>query len=209
MLPSFFDSVVSLIVRTSTDLPPDVRSAMKAAIAQEPADTQSGQALTIIAQNIDLAADCEGAICQDTGMLDQLTTEQNLALPLSLHIESMPGDVRQRVRALAEEVELSPVELGSKVGSLAPLSRQRLRLGRALALNPRVVLAEHPNAPLSRADTLAFANVFRQVVSRRRIAALVLTADAEFAGTISPTVLALQPATGLLKRPSGWRSWLR
>ena len=150
-----------------------------------------------------------GLISDRAVMLDQLTTEQNLALPLSLHIESMPGDVRQRVRALAEEVELSPVELGSKVGSLAPLSRQRLRLGRALALNPRVVLAEHPNAPLSRADTLAFANVFRQVVSRRRIAALVLTADAEFAGTISPTVLALQPATGLLKRPSGWRSWLR
>ena len=68
MLPGFFDSVVSLIVRTSTDLPPDVRSAMKVAMAQEPADTQSGQALSIIAQNIDLAADCEGAICQDTGM---------------------------------------------------------------------------------------------------------------------------------------------
>ncbi len=68
MLPSFFDSLVSLIVRTSTDLPPDVRSAMKVAMAQEPAGTQSGQALSIIAQNIDLAADCEGAICQDTGM---------------------------------------------------------------------------------------------------------------------------------------------
>ena len=60
--------MVSLIVRTSTDLPPDVRSAMKVAMAQEPAGTQSGQALSIIAQNIDLAADGEGAICQDTGM---------------------------------------------------------------------------------------------------------------------------------------------
>src|SRR5690349_24773306 len=68
MLPGFFDSVLSLIVRTSTDLPPDVRSAMKVAMAQEPSDTQSGQALAIIAQNIDLAADGEGAICQDTGM---------------------------------------------------------------------------------------------------------------------------------------------
>ena len=29
MLPSFFDSVLQLIVRTSTDLPPDVRAAMK------------------------------------------------------------------------------------------------------------------------------------------------------------------------------------
>jgi len=68
MLPSFFDSVLRLVVRTSTDLPPDVRAAMKIAVDSEPSDTRSSQALTIIAQNIDLAVDAEGAICQDTGM---------------------------------------------------------------------------------------------------------------------------------------------
>src|SRR5258707_5459698 len=68
MLPAFFDSVLQLIIRTSTDLPPDVRAAMKAARGAEPASTRSSQALTIIAQNIDLASDSEGAICQDTGM---------------------------------------------------------------------------------------------------------------------------------------------
>src|SRR5436189_5650949 len=68
MLPSFFDSVLQLIVRTSTDLPPDVRAAMRLARENEPTETRSGQALTIIAQNIDLAVDAEGAICQDTGM---------------------------------------------------------------------------------------------------------------------------------------------
>src|SRR5258708_6753003 len=68
MLPSFFDSVLQLIVRTSTDLPPDVRAAMKTALGAEPGGTRASQALTIIAQNIDLAADGEGAICQDTGM---------------------------------------------------------------------------------------------------------------------------------------------
>jgi fumarate hydratase class I len=68
MLPSFFESVLQLIVRTSTDLPPDVRAAMSLARSVEPPDTRSGQALTIIAQNIDLAVDTEGAICQDTGM---------------------------------------------------------------------------------------------------------------------------------------------
>src|SRR3954449_1462187 len=68
MLPSFFDSIVQLIVRTSTDLPPDVRAAMGTAMKAEPSETRAGQALTIIAQNIDLASDGEGAICQDTGM---------------------------------------------------------------------------------------------------------------------------------------------
>jgi fumarate hydratase, class I len=68
MMPSFFESVLELITRTSTDLPPDVRAAMKHAVTAEPAGTRAAQALTIIAQNIDLAADGEGAICQDTGM---------------------------------------------------------------------------------------------------------------------------------------------
>ena len=67
-LPSFFDSVLQLIVRTSTDLPPDVRAAMKHALVHEPEGTRAKQALTIIAQNIDLAVNHEGAICQDTGM---------------------------------------------------------------------------------------------------------------------------------------------
>jgi len=67
-LPSFFDSVVQLITRTSTDLPPDVRAAMKTSLIEEPEGTRAKQALTIIAQNIDLAVDGEGAICQDTGM---------------------------------------------------------------------------------------------------------------------------------------------
>lgn len=68
MLPEFRDSLVSLIVRTATDLPPDVRAAMRAARAEEEEGSRAAQALTIVAQNIDQAAEGEGAICQDTGM---------------------------------------------------------------------------------------------------------------------------------------------
>lgn len=149
-----------------------------------------------------------GLISERAVMLDQLTSEQNLAMPLSLHIHTMPGDLRDRVRRIAAEVGLTTDELGGPVGALAPLPRQRLRLGRALALDPRVLLAEHPNAPLSGADTRTFADVFRRVVAERRISSVVLTADHEFARTISPDVLTLQPATGLLKRSPAWRRWL-
>ncbi len=67
-MQSFFESVVSLIVTTSTDLPPDVRAAMKHAVQTEDAASRAGTALNIISQNIDQAAEIEGAICQDTGM---------------------------------------------------------------------------------------------------------------------------------------------
>jgi fumarate hydratase, class I len=68
MLPQFLDSMVTLITRTSTDLPPDVRAAMAASLVAEAPDTRAGQALNVIAQNIDQAAECDGPICQDTGM---------------------------------------------------------------------------------------------------------------------------------------------
>ncbi|HSL22164.1 MAG TPA: fumarate hydratase [Vicinamibacterales bacterium] len=68
MLPAFFESLLELVTRTSTDLPPDVRAAMRHAMEAEPDGTRSAQALSIIAQNIDEAASCEGPLCQDTGM---------------------------------------------------------------------------------------------------------------------------------------------
>ena len=45
MLPSFFDSMVALIVKTSTDLPPDVRAAMKHALDEEDEGSRARQAL--------------------------------------------------------------------------------------------------------------------------------------------------------------------
>src|SRR6202167_324202 len=62
------ESLIELITQTSTNLPPDVREAMGAAVREETPGTQSSQALNIIATNIDMAAEDEGPICQDTGM---------------------------------------------------------------------------------------------------------------------------------------------
>jgi fumarate hydratase class I len=62
------ESLVELITQTSTNLPPDVRQAMGLAIGNESPGTQSSQALSIIASNIDMAVEDSGPICQDTGM---------------------------------------------------------------------------------------------------------------------------------------------
>ncbi len=67
MLPLFQNSILDLIIQTSTNLPSDVRTAISHAMGEETPGTQSGQALQVIAKNIDMADACEGAICQDTG----------------------------------------------------------------------------------------------------------------------------------------------
>jgi fumarate hydratase class I len=111
MLPSFFESVLQLIVRTSTDLPPDVRAAMKTSLDAEPSDTRAGQALTIIAQNIDLAADGEGAICQDTGM-----PTFEVKVPLGANQMWMRAQIREAVAEATRRGKLRPNSVDSITG---------------------------------------------------------------------------------------------
>jgi fumarate hydratase class I len=60
--------MLNLIVETSTNLPPDVRRALKDAMNREKEGTQSDFALQTIALNVDMAVTNCGPICQDTGM---------------------------------------------------------------------------------------------------------------------------------------------
>lgn len=111
MLPAFVDSMVSLIVRTSTDLPPDVRAAMKAAMAEEPEETRSGSALAIIAQNIDLAAEAEGAICQDTGM-----PTFEVKTPVGVNQILLRRSIREAVAEATRRGKLRPNSVDSITG---------------------------------------------------------------------------------------------
>ena len=111
MPSAFFDSMVSLIVRTSTDLPPDVRAAMAVARSAEPVETRSGQALAIIAQNIDLAASDEGAICQDTGM-----PTFEVKTPVGANQIEMKKQIRAAIAEATKRGKLRPNSVDSITG---------------------------------------------------------------------------------------------
>ena len=148
-----------------------------------------------------------GILSERAVLLDQLTAEQNLAVPFSLELDDMGEDVRARVRQLADEVGLGANDLKAAVGQLDAAARQRVRLGRALALKPRVLLSEHPNASLDGRSLPQFAADLSAVVASRGLASVVLTADRTFAAAVAPLVLELNAATGELKPSSGWRTW--
>src|SRR5438132_10427882 len=111
MLPSFLDSMVALITRTSTDLPPDVRKAMGIALASEEPATRAGQALTIIAQNIDQAESCEGPICQDTGM-----PTFEVKVPVGANQIWMTQQVRAAIAEATRRGKLRPNSVDSITG---------------------------------------------------------------------------------------------
>ncbi|OIK11641.1 fumarate hydratase [Bacillus sp. MUM 13] len=67
-IEKFQESMYSLIVETSTNLPKDVRRAIKKAKQLENAGTRSAMSLSTITENITMADDNVSPICQDTGL---------------------------------------------------------------------------------------------------------------------------------------------
>jgi fumarate hydratase class I len=112
MIADLADSVLQLIVKTSTELPPDVRAAMRTAMTAEPGGTRSAQALTIIAQNIDQAAEGEGAICQDTGM-----PTFEVKVPVGANQIWMKARIREAVAEATRRGVLRPNSVDSITGA--------------------------------------------------------------------------------------------
>lgn len=147
-----------------------------------------------------------GLFTERAVLVEQFTVEQNLALPLSITVEDMTPEIRSRVAELASEIGLAN-ELRRQAGVLGPALRARIRLGRALAIAPRVLVAEHPNATLSAQEASALGTDMARIIETRGIASIVLTADESFARAVSKEILVLEPATGALKPASSWRRW--
>jgi fumarate hydratase, class I len=107
----FKSSMLELIVQTSTNLPPDVRAAMAEAAAKETSGTQASSAMDIIATNIDMATDCSGAICQDTGMPTfEITT------PAGINQIVMKEQIREAVAEATKLGKLRPNSVDSISG---------------------------------------------------------------------------------------------
>jgi len=146
-----------------------------------------------------------GIITDRAVLIAQFTVEQNLAMPFTLEIDPVAADAKPRVVALAEAIGLTPRELAMPIAEAPADVVARVRVGRALALEPRVLLAEHPSASVPRPSVRAFAADLRRVTLERRIALVAVTADQDFAGALGGDRLVLEPATGRLRSASAWR----
>lgn len=67
-METFKKSIYELVVETSSNLPPDVRKAIRRAQEREDAATRAAFSLSTIGLNIDLAEEKRSPICQDTGL---------------------------------------------------------------------------------------------------------------------------------------------
>ena len=139
-----------------------------------------------------------GIVSQRAVLLDALSVVQNLAIPFSLDVEPLSPELRTRAVTLAEEVGLAPSVFDGPVGGLEPTARVRVRLGRALALNPEILLIEHPSSNVSRDQVAPLGRDIRSTIAKRGATGLTLTADKDLAQAIADRALTLEPATGRL-----------
>jgi ABC-type polar amino acid transport system ATPase subunit len=166
-----------------------------------------GRATSAIADGADWLAtvDRVGIVSERAVLLEELTVIQNLAVPFTLAIEPPPDEVRDRAAAIAREVGLPEAAWAQPVSRLDAAGKMRVRLGRAVALDPAVLLLEHVTAAVDRGHVQQLGADVAAVASGRGVALVALTADDAFARAAATRILTLQPSTGALKeRRRGW-----
>jgi ABC-type transporter Mla maintaining outer membrane lipid asymmetry ATPase subunit MlaF len=165
-----------------------------------------GRSTSAIADSTEWLAfvDRFGIVSERAVLLEGLSVAQNLAVPYTLEIEPPPDDVRAKIEALAEEVGIDAGAWSRAIREIDAAARARVRLARALALDPAVLLVEHLSAGLPREQAAPLGASIRRVAGRRGAAVITATADLEFARAVASRVLRLEPATGTLSERRGW-----
>ena len=138
-------------------------------------------------------------------LLDSATILQNIALVFTLEIEPVPPDVISRVEGIARECGIDDVN--ATTGEVSAAVRARVHLARAIALQPALLVLEHPTLGIDEGERDALARDVSWVTQQRQQTALIITQDEAFATASADRALRLEPATGALK-PVG-RGWFR
>jgi ABC-type transporter Mla maintaining outer membrane lipid asymmetry ATPase subunit MlaF len=149
-----------------------------------------------------------GIVNERVALLDALTVAANLGVPHTLDLDPLAPEIRRAVEACADEVGLARDLLDSRLGDEPPLPRLLVRIGRAVAHDPAVLIVEHPTLGLSAPREITHAaEALGRVSQRRRLATLVITADRRFIRILGATHLAWRPATGDLAAAGRWPRW--
>jgi ABC-type transporter Mla maintaining outer membrane lipid asymmetry ATPase subunit MlaF len=193
-------SVVALAGFDQTTAEVFVNLATGATLPEEGIVRVFGRATSEIADSADWLATVDrfGIVSERVVLLEQFTPLQNIAMSLTLDVEPLPDEMRQQVEALAREAGLDGDALDRPVAEGGVALRHRVRLARALATSPAVLLIEHPVAGLEPSEIPALARDITRAATERDLAVIVLAAEASTASPFATRVLTLNGGTGEL-----------
>ncbi len=148
-----------------------------------------------------------GIVSDRVVLLESMTIAQNLAISFDLQLDPIDPAVRARVELLAAEVGIETPLLETRVGEAPPLLRSRVYLARALALDPAILVLEHPTANLPQDGAHEYAEAVKSVSAKRQLTAVGLLMDEKFVKASGGRLLVWQPATGEIRERSALRFW--
>lgn len=146
--------------------------------------------------------DAVGMITARGILIEGFSVLQNIALSLTLDVDPIDARVVPQAGALAREVGIDAGLFDLPVGRVPPDARMRVHLARALALGPRMLIAEHPSASLPRDTVSGFGADLGRVARGRGLALVAITADDSLARAIGGSRMELLPATGEVRELS-------
>jgi fumarate hydratase, class I len=110
-LDKFEESMYQLVLETSTNLPKDVRRAIKSAKEREFAGTSAAMSLATIATNIQMADNLKSPICQDTGL-----PTFKIKTPVGVNQMELKSAIRNAVALATKNGKLRPNSVDSLTG---------------------------------------------------------------------------------------------
>ncbi|WP_338780064.1 fumarate hydratase [Metabacillus sp. FJAT-52054] len=110
-MEKFYESMVELIVETSTRLPRDVRRAIQKAKLGENAGTRAAMSLDTITDNIAMADENVSPICQDTGL-----PTFKLKVPVGANQIKMKEAIKRAIAEATKTGKLRPNSVDSLTG---------------------------------------------------------------------------------------------
>jgi ABC-type transporter Mla maintaining outer membrane lipid asymmetry ATPase subunit MlaF len=134
-------------------------------------------------------------------LIEMFSVLQNIAMSYTLDVDPIDPRVVPQAGAVAREVGIPQDIFDLPAGQVGPEMKMRVHLARALALEPKLLIGEHPSAGLARDTVAGFGADLARVAQARGLGLLVITADEALAKSIGGQRLELVPASGELRAP--------
>lgn len=120
-----------------------------------------------------------GFVFQSFNLMDTLTIEDNIAVPLTL--AGMEQTViKQRVQEIADKLELSTI-LNKFPTECSGGQCQRCAVARALITNPKLIVADEPTGNLDSKNSHELLTILRDLNLHEKVTILMVTHDAMIA----------------------------
>jgi lipoprotein-releasing system ATP-binding protein len=158
----------------------DLPSAGRIRLAGEELTTMSGSRLAAV-RNRDI-----GFVFQFHHLLPEFTALENVMVPGLIQGRSR-REMEKRAQSLLEEVGLAN-RASHRPGELSGGEQQRVAVARALALDPKLVLADEPTGNLDSATSDSIHDLFFQINKEHGTTIIVVTHNPAFAESMPRVV---------------------